>query len=130
MAHASGGCVARVRAPGNRLLCFPNPPGRAKLARTHSRGEDRTMATFAGALTALITPFRNDAVDERALRDLVEDQITHGIEGLVPCGTTGESVNLSDAEYDKVVRIVVDQAKRRVPVIAGAGTASTRHTLE
>lgn len=88
------------------------------------------MATFSGALTALITPFRNDVVDERALRDLVEDQVTQGMDGLVPCGTTGESVNLSDAEYEKVVRVVVEQAKGRVPVVAGAGTASTRHTVE
>ena len=85
---------------------------------------------FAGALTALITPFRDDAVDEGALRELVEDQIAQGIDGLVPCGTTGESVNLDDAEYRKVVSAVVGQAKGRVPVVAGAGTASTRHTLE
>lgn len=88
------------------------------------------MGTFAGALTALITPFRNDAVDERALRDLVEDQVQQGIQGLCPCGTTGESVSLNDAEYSKVVRIVVEQAGKRVPVVAGAGSASTRHTLE
>src|SRR5690242_11289397 len=88
------------------------------------------MGMFAGAWTALITPFRNDAVDERALRDLVEDQIQKGISGLVPCGTTGESVSLSHAEYKKVVSVTVDQAKRRVPVVAGVGTASTRHTIE
>lgn len=88
------------------------------------------MVQFAGAWTALITPFRNDAVDERALRDLVEHQIQHGIDGLVPCGTTGEAVNLSHAEYEKVVAVTVDQAKGRVPVFAGAGTASTRHTIE
>ena len=76
------------------------------------------MGMFAGTLTALITPFRNDAVDERALRELVEDQIVKGIDGLVPCGTTGESVNLSDAEYTQVVRAVVEQAKGRVPVVA------------
>jgi 4-hydroxy-tetrahydrodipicolinate synthase len=85
---------------------------------------------FAGAWTALITPFRNDAVDERALRDLVEDQIQKGIDGLVPCGTTGESVSLSHAEYKKVVSVTVEQAKGRVPVVAGVGTASTRHTIE
>jgi 4-hydroxy-tetrahydrodipicolinate synthase len=88
------------------------------------------MGMFEGALTALVTPFRNDAVDERALRDLVEQQIVGGIDGLVPAGTTGESVNLSHDEYVKVVRITVEQAKGRVPVVAGAGTASTRHTLE
>jgi 4-hydroxy-tetrahydrodipicolinate synthase len=88
------------------------------------------MGIFAGAWTALITPFRNDAVDERALRDLVEDQIQQGIDGLVPCGTTGESVSLSHEEYAKVVTITVEQAKGRVPVVAGAGSASTRHTIE
>jgi 4-hydroxy-tetrahydrodipicolinate synthase len=88
------------------------------------------MGMFAGTLTALITPFRDDAVDERALRELVEDQIEKGIDGLVPCGTTGESVNLTDAEYAQVVGCVVEQTKRRVPVIAGAGTASTRHSIE
>jgi 4-hydroxy-tetrahydrodipicolinate synthase len=88
------------------------------------------MASFTGALTALITPFRNDSVDERALRDLVEDQIQKGIDGLIPCGTTGESVNLSHAEYVQVLRVVVEQAKGRVPVLAGSGTASTRHTIE
>ncbi|MFI5307121.1 MAG: 4-hydroxy-tetrahydrodipicolinate synthase, partial [Polyangiales bacterium] len=88
------------------------------------------MGTFAGAFTAMITPFRNDAVDERALRDLVEDQIAKGIDGLVPCGTTGESAGLSHAEYVKVVSVTVEQAKRRVPVMAGAGSASTRHAIE
>lgn len=87
-------------------------------------------ATLSGAWTALITPFRNDAVDERALRELVEGQIKGGIDGLVPCGTTGESVNLSHAEFVKVVEVVVDQARGRVPVMAGTGTASTRHTIE
>jgi 4-hydroxy-tetrahydrodipicolinate synthase len=86
--------------------------------------------SFAGALTALVTPFRDDAIDEPALRALVDEQIDKGIDGLCPCGTTGESVNLSDAEYRQVVSVVVDQAKGRVPVVAGAGTASTRHTLE
>lgn len=88
------------------------------------------MAMFEGALTALVTPFRGDAVDEKALREIVEHQIVNGIDGLVPVGTTGESVNLSHAEYEKVVRVTVEQAKGRVPVVAGVGTASTRHTLE
>jgi 4-hydroxy-tetrahydrodipicolinate synthase len=85
---------------------------------------------FAGAWTALVTPFRNDAVDERALRDLVEAQIAGRIDGIMPCGTTGESVNLSQAEYAQVVRVVVEQAKGRVPVVAGSGTASTKHSIE
>lgn len=83
-----------------------------------------------GAWTALVTPFRGGEVDEKALRDLVERQIVAGIDGLIPCGTTGESVTLNHAEYTKVVRVVVEQAKKRVPVFAGAGTVSTRHTIE
>ena len=85
---------------------------------------------FEGAWTALVTPFRGDAIDERALRDLVEGQIAAGIDGLMPCGTTGESVNLDNAEYAQVVRTVIDQAKGRIPIVPGVGTASTRHSLE
>jgi len=88
------------------------------------------MGMFEGAITALVTPFRGDAVDEKALREIVEHQIANGIDGLAPAGTTGESVNLSHAEFEKVVRITIEQARGRVPVIPGVGTASTRHTLE
>lgn len=88
------------------------------------------MGELSGTLTALITPFRDAAVDEAALRELVEDQIAAKIDGLVPCGTTGESVCLSEAEYSRVVRATVEQAKGRVPVVAGAGSASTSHTIE
>jgi 4-hydroxy-tetrahydrodipicolinate synthase len=88
------------------------------------------MGMFAGAWTALVTPFREDVVDEEALRTLIDAQIRGGIDGLMPCGTTGESVNLSHAEFVKVVQITVDQARGRVPVVAGSGTASTRHAIE
>lgn len=85
---------------------------------------------YEGVYTALITPFRGGAIDERALRDLVERNIAGGVSGLVPCGTTGESVTLHGDEPGRVMRIVVDQAKKRVPVIAGTGTVSTHHTVE
>ena len=85
---------------------------------------------FEGAWTALATPFRDDVVDERALRELVDAQIADGIDGLMPCGTTGESVCLSHAEHVLVARTVIEQAKGRVPVVVGSGTASTKHTLE
>lgn len=85
---------------------------------------------FAGALTALVTPFRDDRIDEKALRALVSDQIDNGIDGLVPSGTTGESASLSAEEYAQLLRIVIDEARGRVPVIAGAGAASTAHTIE
>jgi 4-hydroxy-tetrahydrodipicolinate synthase len=88
------------------------------------------MTKFAGALTALITPFRGGEVDYKALSELVEAQIQGGIDGLVPCGTTGESVNLGDAEYAGIIRAVVQAAKGRIPVVAGAGSASTKHSLE
>lgn len=87
------------------------------------------MATFVGTLPALITPFRDGKVDVPALRELVERCIAGGVDGLVPCGTTGESVTLSEAEHTLVVKTVVEQAKKRVPVVAGAGTVSTAHTI-
>jgi 4-hydroxy-tetrahydrodipicolinate synthase len=87
------------------------------------------MSTFTGTLPALVTPFRDGEVDEPALRALVERCIDGGVDGLVPCGTTGESVTLTEAEHAQVVRAVVSQARGRVPVVAGAGTVSTRHTI-
>jgi 4-hydroxy-tetrahydrodipicolinate synthase len=88
-----------------------------------------TSSTWEGAYTALVTPFRDGELDEKALRDLVERQIAAGIDGLVPCGTTGESVTLVGDEHARVVRTVVEQTKGRVPVIAGAGTSSTSKTV-
>lgn len=88
------------------------------------------MTTFTGTLPALVTPFRDGEIDEKALRELVERCIDGGVDGLVPCGTTGESVTLSEEEHARVVRIVVAQARKRVPVIAGAGTTATRRTID
>src|SRR3546814_14903051 len=76
---------------------------------------------FNGSMVALITPFRNRAVDEDAFRKLVDFQITNGTHGLVPVGTTGESPTLSNDEHKRVVEICVDEARGRVPGIAGAG---------
>lgn len=83
-----------------------------------------------GAFTALVTPFKNGAVDEEAYRAFIEWQIEQGINGLVPCGTTGEAATLSHAEQGQVIRICVDQVKGRVPVIAGAGSNNTREAIE
>ena len=83
-----------------------------------------------GSITALITPFRNGAVDEQAFTRLVEWQIAEGTHGLVPVGTTGESPTLSHKEHMRVVELCVTTARRRVPVIAGAGSNSTHEAIE
>jgi 4-hydroxy-tetrahydrodipicolinate synthase len=85
---------------------------------------------FKGSITALVTPFADGRVDEAALRDLVEWQIEEGSFGLVPCGTTGESPTLSQAEHKQVVEITIAAAKGRVPVIAGAGSNSTSEAID
>jgi len=84
---------------------------------------------FHGALTAIITPFRDGAVDEAALRELIEWQIQSGIDGLVPCGSTGESATLSHVEHERVIRITVEQTRKRVPVVAGTGSNSTAEAI-
>lgn len=86
--------------------------------------------SFYGAFTALVTPFNNGVIDEDAYRNLIEWQIEQGIDGLVPCGTTGESATLSHAEHAQVVKICVDQVKGRVPVLAGSGSNSTKEAVE
>ncbi len=85
---------------------------------------------FKGAITALITPFKNGKVDEKRLVENVEFQIKSGINGLVPCGTTGESPTLSHEEHKRVIEIVIKSAAKRVPVIAGTGSNSTEEALE
>jgi 4-hydroxy-tetrahydrodipicolinate synthase len=85
---------------------------------------------FRGSFTALVTPFKNGGLDEPAFRDLVDWQIAEGTDGLVPVGTTGESPTLSHAEHHKVVEWCVDQAKGRVPVIAGSGSNSTVEAID
>jgi 4-hydroxy-tetrahydrodipicolinate synthase len=85
---------------------------------------------FKGSIVALLTPFRNGAVDERAFQDFVEWQIAQGTHGLVPCGTTGESPTLSHGEHKRVVALCVEAAKRRVPVIAGTGSNSTAEATD
>jgi 4-hydroxy-tetrahydrodipicolinate synthase len=85
---------------------------------------------FEGVMTALVTPFRNGQVDEPALRSLVEEQIEAGIQGLVPCGSTGESATLSHDEHRQVVELVVDASNGRVPVVAGTGSNNTREAIE
>ena len=85
---------------------------------------------FKGAFTAIVTPFSGGQIDTQALRNHVDFQIEKGINGLVPCGTTGEASTLSHNEHIEVVRITVEHAAGRVPVIAGSGSNSTTEALE
>jgi 4-hydroxy-tetrahydrodipicolinate synthase len=87
------------------------------------------MKTFRGSITALVTPFSNGAVDEDAFRAHINWQIECGTHGLVPVGTTGESPTLSHREHERVVEVCVEEARGRVPVIAGAGSNSTAEAI-
>jgi 4-hydroxy-tetrahydrodipicolinate synthase len=89
-----------------------------------------SKARFKGSFTALVTPFRNGAVDEEAFRSHVRWQIEEGTHGLVPVGTTGESPTLSHDEHKRVVEICVEEAAGRVPVIAGAGSNNTIEAID
>lgn len=84
---------------------------------------------FSGSIPALITPFRNGVVDEEAFRRFVDWQIESGSSALVPCGTTGESATLDNDEHHRVIKVCVEQAAGRVPVIAGCGSNDTRTAL-
>ena len=84
---------------------------------------------FEGVLTALVTPFRDGALDERALQEAIERQIAAGVDGVVPCGSTGEAATLSHAEHRRVVEVVVAAARGRVQVLAGTGSNSTREAI-
>src|SRR5215831_162813 len=86
--------------------------------------------SFRGSFTALVTPFRNGALDEKSFRNHVGWQIAEGTNGLVPVGTTGESPTLSHDEHKQVVEWCIEEAKGRVPVVAGAGSNSTHEAIE
>ncbi|MBM3556731.1 MAG: 4-hydroxy-tetrahydrodipicolinate synthase [Alphaproteobacteria bacterium] len=87
------------------------------------------LSRIRGSLTALITPFKNGKVDEKAFQDFVAWQIAEGTKGLVPCGTTGESPTLSHEEHERVVELCVEAAAGKVPVVAGAGSNSTEEAI-
>jgi 4-hydroxy-tetrahydrodipicolinate synthase len=84
---------------------------------------------FKGSIVAIVTPFKNGKIDEKKLRELIEFQIKNATSAIVPCGTTGESATLSFEEHDRVIEITIDQAKKRVPVIAGTGSNSTEEAI-
>jgi 4-hydroxy-tetrahydrodipicolinate synthase len=90
-----------------------------------------TKKRFQGTGTAMITPFKSDgSVDEKALRRFVDFQIDGGVDMLLPCGTTGEGATLDENETDRVVQIVIEQSRQRVPVIVGAGSNSTAKAIQ
>jgi 4-hydroxy-tetrahydrodipicolinate synthase len=113
-------------------LAASKPPARAAPPRPFIQGFVIMTAktSFRGSFTALVTPFKNGSVDEKAFRDIVDWQISEGTNGLVPVGTTGESPTLSHDEHKQVVEWCVDQADGRVPVIAGSGSNSTAEAIE
>ncbi len=84
---------------------------------------------FSGSLVAIVTPFKRGKLDERALGELIEWQITSGTHGIVPCGTTGESATLTHAEHERVVAFTVEVVRGRVPVVAGTGSNSTEEAI-
>jgi 4-hydroxy-tetrahydrodipicolinate synthase len=86
-------------------------------------------AMFSGAIVAMVTPFREGKVDEKAYRNLINFVIEGGVRGIVPCGTTGESATLSHKEHEHVIDITVDEVGKRVPVIAGTGSNSTTEAI-
>jgi len=85
---------------------------------------------FKGSMVAIVTPFKNGKVDEKALGDLIEFHIKSGTDVIVPCGTTGESATLSHEEHHRVVEFTVKTVNGRVPVVAGAGSNSTSETID
>ncbi len=85
---------------------------------------------FRGSIVAIVTPFSNGTVDEKKLRELVDFQIENGTDAIVACGTTGESSTLDNEEHLNVIRLVFEQANKRVPVIAGTGSNSTAEAIE
>jgi 4-hydroxy-tetrahydrodipicolinate synthase len=89
-----------------------------------------TRPMFQGSIVALVTPFRNGKVDEAKLRELVDIHVAQGTDGIVPCGTTGESPTLSHDEHKRVVEVVIDAARGRLPIIAGTGSNATSEAID
>lgn len=81
---------------------------------------------FRGTYTALVTPFRDGEIDDASLRTLVREQIAAGVDGIVPCGSTGESATLSHEEHERVIKVSIEEAAGRVKVVAGTGSNNTR----
>ena len=89
------------------------------------------MNKFTGSIVALVTPFKgNGDVDEAKLKDLVAFQIKNGTNGIVPCGTTGESPTLTPQEHGRVIEVCVQASAKKVPIIAGTGSNSTAEAVD
>src|SRR5260370_35874309 len=84
---------------------------------------------FTGTYTAIVTPFRNGAIDEEAYRKLIDFQIQNGVDGIVPVGSTGEAATLDNDEHLQVIKIAVEQAAKRCKIVAGTGSNSTREAI-
>src|SRR6202522_1667445 len=112
-------------------MCPPaRRPRRLNGRETSRAGAMEKRAKFHGSMTALVTPFKEGDIDEPAYRALIDWQITSGSHGLVPVGTTGESPTLTHKEHYRAVDICIDEARGRVPVIAGAGSNNTGEAIE
>jgi len=85
---------------------------------------------FKGSMVAIVTPFKNDKIDEAAFKELIDLQIKNGTSAIVPCGTTGESTTLDYKEHDRVIELTIEYVKGRVPVIAGTGSNATKEAIE
>ena len=85
---------------------------------------------FKGVFVAIVTPFKNGRIDEEALRGLIDFQTAGDVDGIVPCGTTGESATLNHEEHDQVIRIAVDACKGKASVLAGTGSNSTQEAIQ
>ena len=84
---------------------------------------------FKGSIVALVTPFKGNGIDEKKIKELIEFQIKNGTQGIVPCGTTGESPTLSEQEHERVIELTVQTVAKRIPVIAGTGSNSTAEAI-
>lgn len=101
----------------------------ASVERRTVMGQQRKGEQFAGLSTALVTPFKNDKVDEATFKALIDRQVAAGADGIVPCGTTGESPTLSHEEHDRVIALACEHANGRLKVIAGTGSNSTAEAI-
>ncbi len=109
---------------------YAAPSGIIKAKLDGNKAMTTGKTILRGWMTALVTPFKDGAIDEAAYRALIDWQIGSGIAGLVPVGTTGESPTVSHEEHKKIVEIAISESKGRVPVIAGAGSNNTREAIE